>query len=93
MAGVNARSARAQRGAMLVIALMFLTLLTLLGITFAALMKLEREATRNYVDTQVEDLLQPRDNDGNLRFINGGALSDGGAIVRQEAGHCRTSRQ
>ena len=39
--------------------------------------------TRNYVDTQVEDLLQPRDNDGNLRFINGDALSDGGAIVHE----------
>lgn len=41
--------------------------------------------TRNYVDTQVEDLLQPRDNDGNLRFINGDALSDGGAIVHEYA--------
>ncbi len=57
MAGLNARSARTQRGAMLVIALMFLTLLTLLGITFAAMMKLEREATRNFLDTQTGDIV------------------------------------
>ena len=41
-----------RRGAMLVISLLFLTLLTLLGVTFAALLKLERQAARNYVDSQ-----------------------------------------
>lgn len=57
MAGPDTRSAGARRGAMLIIALMFLTLLTMLGVTFAALMKLEREATRNYLDTQTGDLV------------------------------------
>ena len=46
-----------RRGAMLVIALMFLTLLTLLGVTFAALMKLERAAARNYGDVQTADMV------------------------------------
>ncbi|HNS00636.1 MAG TPA: hypothetical protein PKX48_15025 [Planctomycetota bacterium] len=57
MAGPEPRSAGARRGAMLIIALMFLTLLTMLGVTFAALMKLEREATRNYLDGQTGDLV------------------------------------
>lgn len=41
-----------RKGAMLIIALMFLTLLSLLGVTFAALMKLERTASRNFTDSQ-----------------------------------------
>ncbi len=41
-----------QRGAMLIIALLFLTLLSLLAVTFASLMRLERKAARNFVDTQ-----------------------------------------
>jgi len=46
-----------ERGVMLVVALLFLTLLTLLGVTFAALMKLEREAARNYVDSQTAEFV------------------------------------
>ena len=41
-----------QRGAMLIIALGVLTLLAVLGVSFAQLMRLERKAANNYVDAQ-----------------------------------------
>ncbi|MBI4586487.1 MAG: hypothetical protein HY717_20950 [Planctomycetes bacterium] len=45
------------RGSMLIIAMGVLTLLAVLGATFVSLMKLEKQATKNYIDGQVVDLV------------------------------------
>lgn len=53
MIGTSTRAARLderRRGSMLIVALGVLTLLTVLAITFVALMKLELQASKNYVD-------------------------------------------
>lgn len=52
-AGVRSR----ERGAILIIAIGVLTLLAILGATFANLMRLEKQATQNYLDSQEMDLL------------------------------------
>src|SRR6266540_2592118 len=44
-------------GAILIIAIGVLTLLAILGATFAHLMRLEKQATRNYLDSQEVDLV------------------------------------
>ena len=46
-----------QSGAMLIIALGVLTLLAVLGASFAQLMRLERKAINNYVDAQRMELV------------------------------------
>ena len=46
-----------QRGAMLIIALGVLTLLAVLGASFAQLMRLERKAANNYVDAQRMEMM------------------------------------
>ena len=48
---------RDRRGSILIIALGVLTLLSILGIAFASLMRLERKAAENYVDGKRMDLL------------------------------------
>jgi hypothetical protein len=49
--------ARRQEGSILIVALGVLTLLSILGVAFASLMRLERRATENYVDGKRMDLL------------------------------------
>src|SRR6185503_1623003 len=44
-------------GAILIIAIGVLTLLAILGATFAHLMRLEKQATKNYLDSQEVDLI------------------------------------
>ncbi len=46
-----------ENGAILIIALGVLTLLAILGATFANLMRLEKQATQNYLDSQEVDLI------------------------------------
>jgi hypothetical protein len=48
---------RREEGAILIIAIGVLTLLARLGATFANLMRLEKQATQNYIDSQEVDLI------------------------------------
>ena len=45
------------RGSMLILAMGILTLLMVLGATFISLMRLEKQATKNYIDGQIVDLI------------------------------------
>ena len=48
---------RRESGAMLIVTMGVLTLLAVLGTTFVSLMRLEKKATRNYIDAQIVDLI------------------------------------
>ncbi|MEZ6187697.1 MAG: pilus assembly PilX N-terminal domain-containing protein [Planctomycetota bacterium] len=63
-----------ERGSMLVVALGILTLLSVLAITFVSLMRLERQASKNYVDTV------------RARLIAEGGLETGMALMKRLAG-------
>ncbi len=59
------RENKGENGAILIIALGVLTLLAILGATFANLMRLEKQATQNYLDSQEVDLI----NDSALEHV------------------------
>jgi len=62
---------------MLIIALAVLTLLSIIGVTFAALMRLERKATENFVNATSVDLLAGSAESAVVAMLRGGAMWDG----------------
>ncbi len=61
-----------ERGAMLIVTMGVLTLLAVLGTTFVSLMRLERQATRNYVDGQLVDQVNDSAIDRAISDLAGG---------------------
>lgn len=66
-----------RRGSMLIIALAVLTLLSIIAVTFAALMRLERKATENFVNATSVDMLATSAESSVIAMLRGGTFWDG----------------
>ncbi|MFN0059219.1 MAG: hypothetical protein ACKVX7_12230 [Planctomycetota bacterium] len=66
-----------QRGVMLIIALLILTLILFVGVTFATLMRLESRATQNYRDTSITKMFAASAESDAISMLRGGLLWDG----------------
>ena len=61
-----------RQGAMLIVTMGVLTLLAVLGTAFVSLMRLEKQATRNYIDAQVVDLINESALERTISDLTGG---------------------
>jgi hypothetical protein len=72
-----AESRPRERGTMLLIAIAVLTLLSIIAVTFAALMRLERKATENFRNAAGAEMLVDSGTSAVIAMLRGGALWDG----------------
>ncbi|MFQ5654302.1 MAG: hypothetical protein ACE5GW_06190, partial [Planctomycetota bacterium] len=70
-------SGRRERGSMLIVALMVLTLLSILAVTFAALMRLERRATENFANSARVEMIASSATSNVIAMLRGGTFWDG----------------
>ena len=68
---------RRESGSMLIIALAVLTLLSIIAVTFAALMRLERKATENFVNSASVELLSGSGESAVIAMLRSAPLWDG----------------
>ncbi len=66
-----------QQGSMLIVAMMVLTLLMIIGVTFAALMKLESRATENFKNSRTTELIAGSAESSVIAMLRSGMLWDG----------------
>ena len=66
-----------EKGSMLVIALVVLSMIAIIAVTFAALMRLERNATKNFVNASSAELLTGSAESAVIAMLRGGPLWDG----------------
>ena len=76
MRGVSLGEGR-ERGSMLVIALVVLSMIAIIAVTFAALMRLERNATKNFVNASSAELLTGSAESAVIAMLRGAPLWDG----------------
>lgn len=80
----GARGDRRQSGAMLIIALAVLTLLSILAVTFAALMRLERRATTNFSNNMRAEMVASSAESTLISMLRGGLYWNGYTDSREQ---------
>ncbi|MEM7263130.1 MAG: hypothetical protein AAF488_14160, partial [Planctomycetota bacterium] len=78
------RRSPGEQGAMLIVALMVLTLLMIIGVTFASLMKLESRATENFKNSRVTELIAGSAESSAIAMLRGGMFWDGYTKFQKE---------